>query len=202
MRTALIWIALALALGAPLVAAGFSPQLQWRSGIYIASGFAGILAMGLLLVQPLLAAGDLPPLGMSRSRKLHRTIGGLLFLAVVGHIAGLWLTSPPDVIDALMFTSPTPFSHWGVIAMWAVFGAALMAILRRRVRVRPLTWRRLHVGLALIIATTTVAHAALIDGTMELTTKVALSIVVLAATARVAYLTWRMGKKRTPGSLR
>ncbi|MEL6808115.1 MAG: ferric reductase-like transmembrane domain-containing protein [Pseudomonadota bacterium] len=199
MRTALIWTALALALGGPLVAAGFSPQLQWRNGIYIASGFAGILAMGLLLVQPLLAAGDLPALGPARSRKVHRAIGALLFLAVVGHVAGLWLTSPPDVIDALLLASPTPFSVWGVIAMWAVFGAALMAVLRRRVRVRPLTWRRVHVGLAVIIATTTVAHAALIEGTMELTTKVALSILVLGATARVAYLTWRMSRKRTPG---
>ena len=199
MRTALIWTALALALGAPLVAAGFSPQLQWRSGIYIACGFAGIFAMGLLLVQPLLAAGDLPPLGPARSRKVHRAIGALLLLAVVGHIGGLWLTSPPDVTDALLLASPTPFSLWGVIAMWAVFGAWLMAVLRRRVRLRPLTWRRLHVGLAVIIAATTVAHAALIDCTMELITKIGLSLLVLTATARVAYLTWRMGKKRGPG---
>jgi len=199
MRSALIWIALTLALGAPILAAGFSPQLQWRSGIYIASGFAGILAMGLLLLQPLLAAGDLPPLSMSRSRKVHRAVGGLLFLTVVGHIAGLWLTSPPDVIDALLFASPTPFSHWGVIAMWAVFAAALMALLRRRVPMRPLTWRRVHVGFAVIIASTTVAHAALIEGTMETVTKVVLSILVLAATARVAYLTWLVGRKRRPG---
>ncbi|MEQ3709683.1 MAG: ferric reductase-like transmembrane domain-containing protein [Tateyamaria sp.] len=202
MRTALIWIALALALGAPLVAAGFSPQLQWRSGIYIASGFAGILAMCLLLIQPLLVAGDLPHIGPSHSRKVHRAVGALLLLAVLGHVVGLWLTSPPDVVDALLLSSPTPFSLWGVIAMWAVFGAVLMASLRRRLRIRPLTWRRLHVGLAVIIATTAVAHAALIDGTMELTTKVALSVLVLAATSRVAYLTWRMGRKRGPSGSR
>ena len=31
-------------------------------------------------------------------------------VAVVIHVAGLWITSPPDMIDALLFTSPTPFS--------------------------------------------------------------------------------------------
>ena len=51
----------------------------------------------------------------------------------------------------------------------------------------------------MIIATTTVAHAALIEGTMEQTTKVALSILVLGATARVAYLTWRMQEGETLG---
>ena len=30
---------------------------------------------------------------------------------------------------ALLFVSPTPFSAWGVIAMWAVFTAALLAAL-------------------------------------------------------------------------
>lgn len=43
------------------------------------------------------------------------------------HVVGLWVTSPPDVIDALLFWSPTPFSFCGVVAMWAVFASALMA---------------------------------------------------------------------------
>ena len=50
-------------------------------------------------------------------------------LTVIVHVAGLWLTSPPDVIDVLLFRSPTPFSAWGAIAMWAVFAAALWAAL-------------------------------------------------------------------------
>ena len=195
MRTVLIWITLGVALAAPLIAAGFSPQLAWRDGVYIASGFAGIFAMGLLLVQPLLASGDLPPLSAIRSRQVHRAVGMLLVAAILVHVGGLWITSPPDVVDALLFASPTPFSLWGVIAMWAVFTTAAMAILRRRVRVRPMTWRRAHVALAVIIAGTTIAHAALIEGTMETLTKIGLSILLALATARIVFLTARMRKR-------
>ncbi|WP_299772988.1 ferric reductase-like transmembrane domain-containing protein [uncultured Tateyamaria sp.] len=186
MRGIILWTALAIAIVSPLVAAGFSPLLQWRDGIYIASGFAGIFGMTLLLVQPLLAAGDLPNLPQTRARRLHRLTGVLLLGAVVGHVIGLWITSPPDVIDALTFTSPTPFSVWGVIAMWAVFAAALMAALRKRITVRPMTWRRAHVALALTIAIGTVIHVLLIEGTMETVTKYGLSVLVLLAALRIA----------------
>ncbi|WP_299210723.1 ferric reductase-like transmembrane domain-containing protein [uncultured Tateyamaria sp.] len=186
MRGIIPWTALAAAIAAPLVAAGFSPLLQWRDGIYIASGFAGIFGMTLLLVQPLLAAGDLPNLTQTRARRLHRLTGVLLLGAVVGHVIGLWITSPPDVIDALTFTSPTPFSVWGVIAMWAVFAAALMAALRKRITIRPMTWRRAHVALALTIAISTVIHVLLIEGTMETVTKYGLSVLVLLAALRIA----------------
>ena len=195
MRTALIWAALVAAIISPLVAAAFSPQLAWRDGIYITSGFAGILSMGLLLVQPLLAAGDLRPLSALRSRQIHRAVGGLLVTGIIVHVGGLWITSPPDVIDALLFVSPTPFSLWGVIAMWGVFVAATMAILRRRVLVRPMTWRRAHVALAVIVAGTTVAHAALIEGTMEPVSKITLSALLLLATGRIVYLTMQMRRR-------
>ena len=171
---------------APLVAAGFSPLLQWRSGVYIASGFAGILAMALVLVQAMLATGTLP-LDQSPARRIHRITGVLLVLCVVGHVAGLWITSPPDVIDALTFTSPTPFSVWGVIAMWAVFGAALLALLRKRLGLRPITWRWAHATLALVVAGGTIVHALRIDGTMEHMTKYALSALVAAAAIGVAW---------------
>ena len=191
MRAALIWMGLAAAVAAPLIAAAFSPLLQWREGVYIASGFAGILGMTLLLVQPPLATGALP-LPQSRARRVHRMTGALLLVAVVFHVAGLWITSPPDVIDALTFTSPTPFSVWGVIAMWAVFAAALMAALRKRLPLRPMTWRQMHVALALIIAGGTVAHALLIQGSMEVVTKYALSLLGALAAIRVAlHIRWR-----------
>lgn len=180
-RAILIWSALAAAILVPLAAAAASPLLQWRQPVYIAAGFAGIAAMALLLVQPLLVGGYLPGLASLRGRKVHRWIGIALVVAVVIHVGGLWITSPPDVIDALLFRSPTPFSLWGVIAMWAVFAAALLAFLRQRLRLRPRTWRLAHTLLALVIVSGSVAHALLIEGTMETATKVALCVLVIAA---------------------
>ena len=88
---------------------------------------------------------------------------------------------PPDVVDALPFTSPTPFSVWGVIAMWAIFAAALLAGLRRRLRLPPRAWRQGHTALAAVIVLGTVVHAMLIEGTMETVSKAALGVLALAA---------------------
>lgn len=184
-RASLTWAALALAIGVPLAAAAASPLLAWRQPVYIAAGFAGIVAMGLLLVQPLLMGGYLPGLAGLSGRRAHRWIGGVLVAAVVLHVAGLWLTSPPDVIDALLFRAPTPFSAWGVIAMWAVFAAALLAALRRRLKLRPRTWRIAHTALAAVIVAGSVVHAILIEGTMETVTKAALCTLVVLATVKV-----------------
>ncbi len=183
-RTILIWGALGAAIAVPVIAAAASPLLAWRQPVYILAGFAGIVGMALLLMQPLLAGGYLPGLSTLRSRRLHRWTGITLVSAVVIHVVGLWITSPPDVVDALLFVSSTPFSAWGVIAMWAVFGAALLAIFRRRLPLRFLTWRLCHVTLAAFTVIGSVVHALLIEGTMETVTKVGLCLLVLAATAK------------------
>lgn len=184
-RSVLIWISLILVLAAPIAAAAMSPLLAWRDPIYIAAGFAGVVGLALLVVQPLLVLGYLPGLGARRGRRMHRWIGGSLILTVVVHVAGLWLTSPPDVMDALLFASPTPFSVWGVIAMWALFAAAGLAMVRHRLRLR--IWRTGHSALAAVIVLGTVIHAALIEGTMETTTKAALCILALAITTKVLF---------------
>src|SRR5882757_4369785 len=132
----LIWAALAAAICVPIAAATASPLLAWRGPVYILAGFAGIVALGLLLFQPLLIGGYLPKLSARMGRRAHHWIGGALVVAVVIHVGGLWITSPPDMIDALLFASPTPFSPFGVIAMWAIFAVALLATLRRRLRPR------------------------------------------------------------------
>jgi len=184
-RVTLIWAALAAAICVPIAAAAASPLLAWRDPVYIAAGFAGIIALGLMLVQPVLTGGYLPGLSAPRGRRAHRWIGGVLVVAVIVHVGGLWITSPPDVIDALLFVSPTPFSAWGVIAMWAIFAVALLAALRRRLGMGPRTWRIAHMFLAVVIVAGSVVHGILIEGTMETVSKATLCALVLAATIKV-----------------
>src|SRR3954447_4043715 len=191
----LIWAGLATAASVPIVAAAVSPQLAWRGPLYITAGFAGIVALGLMLVQPLLAGGTLPGLSGYRGRRAHRWIGGALVVAVVIHVAGLWITSPPDMIDALLFVSPTPFSPFGVIAMWAIFAVALLALLRRRLGLRPRTWRIAHMLLAVVIVAGSVLHAILIEGAMETASKAALCALVLAAAIKVMAELWSRMKR-------
>ncbi|MEO0496488.1 MAG: hypothetical protein AAF141_03840 [Pseudomonadota bacterium] len=125
-----------------------------------------------------------------KGRHLHPRLGGLLVILVIIHVGALWLTSPPDVIDALLFTSPTPFSAWGVVAMWATFAAALIVFFRRKMGLRWAPARRVHLALTTLVVAGTVVHAWLIEGLMEPITKAILSgLVVLAAIygfARVA----------------
>ena len=192
----LIWAALAAAVCVPIAAAASSPLLEWRGPVYILAGFAGIAGLGLMLVQPLLIAGYLPGLQAYRGRRVHRWIGGALVLAVVVHVGGLWITSPPDMIDALLFVSPTPFSPFGVVAMWAIFAVALLAALRRRLG--PRAWRIVHMSLAAVIVVGVVVHAMLVEGAMETVSKLALcALVVAAATTVMAGLLVRR-RRATP----
>ena len=184
-RVTLIWAALAAAVCVPIAAAALSPLLEWRGPVYILAGFAGIIALGLVLVQPLLMGGYLPGLSGYRGRRAHLWIGGALVVALVVHVGGLWITSPPDMIDALLFTSPTPFSPFGVIAMWAIFYVALLAAVRRRLGLGVRAWRIAHMTLAVVIVIGSVVHGMLVEGAMEMVSKAALCVLVLAATIKV-----------------
>lgn len=198
-RKLALWGAVIAAMAVPIFAAASSPLLAWRDVVYIIAGFAGVTSLALLLLQPLLAAGHLPGLTGMLGRRVHRRIGGVLLVFVVIHIGGLWITSPPDVIDALLFVSPTPFSAWGVIAMWAIFAAAGLAVFRRRLKLAPRKWRRIHTGLAVVVVGGSIVHALLIEGTMETLSKTALCILVAGATlkALVDLKIWsRNGKPR------
>ncbi|WP_298864165.1 ferric reductase-like transmembrane domain-containing protein [uncultured Sulfitobacter sp.] len=175
-----IWVGVILTLLVPIGLAANSPLLAWRDSIYILGGFAGIIALALLLVQPLLISGFLPGISLGSARRLHRVVGAALLVSVVLHVGGLWVTSPPDVIDALLLSSPTVFSVWGVVAMWAGFASGGLALMRRRIGLR--NWRKGHTALALIIVTGSVMHAMLIDGTMETFSKAALSSAVIVVT--------------------
>ncbi|MCQ0987238.1 ferric reductase-like transmembrane domain-containing protein [Jiella marina] len=200
-RAILVWAALAAAVLIPIAVAATSDYLAYRSWIYIAAGFAGIVAMALILVQPLLAAGYLPGLDVRSGRQVHRWVGLGLIAAILVHVGGLWLTSPPDVIDALLFASPTPFSDWGVVSMWALFAAAALAILRKRLRIRPAIFRFAHTALAALVVLAGSVHAMLIEGTMGTISKATLCALAGAATTKAlvdlrswAYLTRRRGR--------
>ncbi len=195
-KAGLIWGLLVVAIGVPMAAAAASEQLAWRGPVYIIAGFAGIAALALVLVQPLLIGGYLPGLEAYRGRRAHRLIGGALVAVLLIHVGGLWITSPPDMIDALTFTSPTPFSPFGVVAMWAIFAVALLALIRRRLGLR--TWRFAHMSLASVIVAGSVVHAVLIEGTMETMTKAALCVLVVAAAAKVMADLWARQNKTRP----
>lgn len=185
---ALIWLALVIAVLVPIVIAVNSPLLQWREPIYVVAGFAGVLAMALLLIQPLLVKGYLPGLQGALGKRMHRWVGVGLLVAVLVHVIALWVTSPPDVVDALLFRSPTPFSVWGVIAMWAVIAAAALAAFRRRLPFKLRQWRFAHTILVVIVVAGSVIHAMLIEGTMGMASKAVLCFLALGATLRVVYL--------------
>lgn len=181
----LVWTGLALAIVVPLAIAAASPLLAWREPLYSAAGFAGVIAMGLILLQPLLAGGYLPGLPTRRGRRIHRWVAGVLVAMVAMHVAGFWLTNAPDVIDALLFNAPTAFSVWGVVAMWATIAAACLAVFRARWRMGVRAWRTGHSALAATVVVASVIHAVLIEGTMGTVSKTVLCVLALAATAKV-----------------
>ena len=168
-----------------LIESATSPLLQWREPVYIAASFAGIAGLCILLFQPLLAIVYLPGMSALKSRRLHRWLGMTLLVLVVIHVALLWITSPPDVIDALLFVSPTPFSLWGVIALWSVVAASVLFALRSRLPLRPQTWRSIHQALAIITVAGTVVHVMRIDGAMGLVSKTLLCALVVLISACV-----------------
>ncbi len=176
-RTILVWASLVGVLAVPLVVAAGSEYLQYRNAVYVTAGFAGVVALELLVLQPLLASGVLPGLAMPLSRRLHRWTGMALLLAVAMHVTGLWITSPPDMIDALTFTAPTAFSVFGVVAMWALLAAAILAACRKKLQFRPQTWRIAHTGSVALVVAGSVVHALLIEGTMGTVSKTVLCMV-------------------------
>ncbi len=186
-RKALVWVVLAIVIIVPFSFAATSPLLAWRDPVYITACFAGVITLGLLLLQPLLIGGYVSGLSVLTARCIHRWIGALLVTAVVVHVVGLWISNPPDVIDVLLFNSPTPFSNWGVIAMWTLFVSALLAAFRRRLHLRPRNWSMVHSLFAIVIVIGTVVHAVLIEGTMEPISKAILCGLVLIASLKVIF---------------
>jgi hypothetical protein len=105
-----VWCSIAAVMITPVAVAAFSPYLPSRTMPYIVGGFAGIVGLSLLLLQPLLAAGYLAGAEGPTGRRWHRWLGVAIVVSVALHVGGLYLASPADTIDALLLLSPTPFS--------------------------------------------------------------------------------------------
>ena len=169
----------------PIIVAAFSPYLVFRDATYIIAGFAGIICLSLFVLQPLLSTRLLTPNPIV-ARRLHRVVGIALLILVIIHVVGLYFTSPPDVIDALILRAPTLFSVFGVIALWGIFLTAFIAFARRYLPAA--AWRIAHQLLSTLVVFATIIHAVQIDGAMEVITKWGISIIALTTT--VISLVW------------
>ncbi len=181
-RASLVWGGVATVMIVPVAVAAFSPYLPSRNMAYIVGGFAGIFGLSLLFLQPLLPAGYLAGLEGPAGRRWHRWLGTAVIVTVALHVGGLYLASPEDTIDALLLVSPTPFSVYGVTALWGVVVTAILVLFRHRLGLRHAVWRLIHNGLAAIIVLATVIHALQIEGAMEPGSKWMLCLAVMAAT--------------------
>lgn len=189
-----VWASLTVLVIASVIIAALSPLQASRNTAYIIASLAGIVALGILALQPLLARGHAPEVHAGRQRRWHRVLGGGLVLAVVLHVGGLYLTSAPDTLDALLLVSPTPFSIYGVTAMWAIALTALLASVRRKLGMPPKLWRGLHTILGITIVVATVIHAVQIEGAMGWWSKIGLSGAALVAFGWVLWVRHRRGR--------
>jgi predicted ferric reductase len=170
----------------PIAIAAMSPFLAYRTAVHIVGGFAGIICLALLLIQPLLAAGWLSGVGLPQARRWHRWVGAAIVIAVLLHVGFLFATSPVDMLDALLLVAPTPFSVYGVISMWCIGLTVLLATARHVLKLPYGPWRLTHSLLAVVIAGTAGAHAFLIEGAMGANSKGALILVMLIAVTAAA----------------
>ncbi len=159
---------------ASFATAALSPLQQGREAIWIFGALSGVLALCLFPIQPLLA---LPGLRRGLGNWVHPALGGTIIGLSVAHITGLWIYSPEDITDALLLQAPTPFSAWGLSGLAGLIGAALIAVLRRRVR--PAIRIALHLVLAGLGAFAAMMHAWLILGAMSTASKALLALAML-----------------------
>lgn len=189
MRAIVAWMLAAAIITVPIAVAAASPLQSYRDPIWVAGGMAGVVGLTLLFLQPVLIGNLLP--GLGSSRLWHRWVGSAVVAAVLLHVGALYVTSPDDILDALLLVSPTPFALYGVIGLAGVVATALVASLRDRLPA--VLWRATHVGLAVVVVVASVVHAVQIDGVMGTASKWALCVFAMAATAAIAVKALRRG---------
>ncbi|WP_210168274.1 ferric reductase-like transmembrane domain-containing protein [Aureimonas sp. Leaf454] len=169
--------------------AAASPLQGSRDVVWVVGGMAGVVALSLLFLQPILITGFLSPRRLTQERRWHRWIGSAIVVLVLLHVVGLYVTSPEDIMDALLLVSPTPFAVYGVMGLAGVVLTAGLAIVRRSL---PLwIWQSVHTVLAGVIVAGSIVHALLIEGVMEETSKLLLCVSLGAATSVALLITAR-----------
>lgn len=181
---------------APLAVAAASPLQASRDVMWVVGGMAGVVALSLLFLQPVLITGALSSLRSSQERRWHRWIGTAVVLLVLLHVLGLYFTSPEDITDALLLVSPTPFAVYGVLGLVGVILTACLAAFRSYLTRK--TWQGVHTFLAVLIVVGSVVHALLIEGVMGETSKLVLCVFLMIATAAATLKTVVGLRKRAP----
>ncbi|PZO02257.1 MAG: ferric reductase [Hyphomicrobiales bacterium] len=176
------WLLIAVIAGLPVLVAAASPLQRGREALWITGGMAGVVALSLLFVQPLLMAAAPQLLQARAGVKWHR-LGGIAIVAMVAlHVGALYLYSPDDVTDALLLVAPTPFSLYGVISLWCLVLTAALAATRRVLKIGHRPWRILHSVLAVAVVGAGAIHAIQIEGAMEEYSKLAICLAALVVT--------------------
>lgn len=162
----------------PLLLSALSPLQTTRDVLWITGSLAGVASMSLLFLQPLwLLASSFTR--YTRARHWHRWGGVAIVAAVLLHVGALYVTSPPDVLDALLFVSPTPFSVYGVTGLIAVLLLAVLSAWRMAGGRNTARWRMAHGMLGMVVVVLGGVHAWLIDGTMSPASKLILALAAL-----------------------
>lgn len=180
--TLLSWVLLFFVVAVPVLVAALSPLQKSREVIYVVGGLSGVVALTLLLVQPLLVIGYLNGVSLTRQRRWHLWSGALLVFSVALHISALYITSPDDITDALLLRSATPFSVYGVIGSWGVVLIVILVVLRARIKIPAKLWKAIHAIFAAIVVVASVVHALWIQGAMGTASKWVLCGTILIAT--------------------
>lgn len=196
------WIIVAIVAAVPVIAAAASPLQGGRELLWVTGGMAGVVALSLLFVQPLLMAAT-PLLIAARDRVRWHRLGGTAIVAMVAlHVGALYAYSPDDITDALLLVAPTPFSLYGVISLWCLVLTAVLAATRRTFKLGYRLWRILHSVLAVAVVGAGAVHAIQIEGAMEEYSKFAICIAAMAATTVGALEVNVLAPIRRRGALR
>jgi hypothetical protein len=150
----------------PAAAALASPLQVGRDAGWVLGAVAGAVALSLLAVQAALPTPWLDGVLARPWSALHRAVGLAVAAVVLAHMAGLYLSSPDDVRDALLLRAPT-YSRLGVLSAWTVGLSIALALARRRLGLTYSDWQILHSALAVAIVTTAVGHTVMIRGTLD-----------------------------------